>query len=61
MPGIRGLQGLSGDVAFTSMAQHANAMAAKLASGITSAGHALAADTETNQVFPILPDPTATP
>lgn len=42
---------------FTSMAQHANAMAAKLASGITSAGHALAADTETNQVFPILPDP----
>jgi threonine aldolase len=54
MPGIRGLQGLS-------MAQHANAMAAKLASGITSAGHALAADTETNQVFPILPDPTATP
>ncbi|UVH56372.1 aminotransferase class I/II-fold pyridoxal phosphate-dependent enzyme [Variovorax paradoxus] len=42
---------------FTSMARHANAMAAKLASGITLAGHALAADTETNQVFPILPDP----
>ncbi|MES2942281.1 MAG: aminotransferase class V-fold PLP-dependent enzyme [Pseudomonadota bacterium] len=41
---------------FFSLAQHANAMAAKLATGIMSAGYALAADTETNQVFPILPN-----
>ncbi|MFD0325140.1 threonine aldolase family protein [Lysobacter gummosus] len=41
---------------FSSLAQHANAMAAKLAAGIVSAGHSLAADTETNQVFPILPN-----
>ncbi len=41
---------------FTSLARHANAMAAKLAGGITAAGHALAAETETNQVFPILPN-----
>ena len=41
---------------FTSLARHANAMAAKLAAGIAARGHALAAPTETNQVFPILPD-----
>ncbi len=41
---------------FSSLARHANAMAAKLATGIVSAGHGLAADTETNQVFPILPN-----
>lgn len=38
------------------MARHANAMAAKLAAGITSAGYKLAAQTATNQVFPILPN-----
>ncbi|GAB2490852.1 low specificity L-threonine aldolase [Comamonas humi] len=42
---------------FFSMAQHANAMAAKLATGITSAGYGLAAETETNQVFAIVPNP----
>jgi len=41
---------------FTSMAQHANVMAAKLAAGIASAGYGLAAETETNQVFPVLPN-----
>jgi threonine aldolase len=42
---------------FLENARHANAMAAKLASGIVSSGYALEADTATNQVFPILPDP----
>ncbi|HEY4068734.1 MAG TPA: aminotransferase class I/II-fold pyridoxal phosphate-dependent enzyme, partial [Burkholderiaceae bacterium] len=41
---------------FSSLARHANAMAAKLAAGIVSRGYGLAAQTETNQVFPILPD-----
>ena len=50
-------QALFGDSdLFTSLARHANAMAAKLAAGITVRGHALAAQTETNQVFPILPN-----
>ena len=39
---------------FASLARHANAMAARLAAGIAERGHALAARTETNQVFPIL-------
>ncbi len=41
---------------FTSLAGHANAMAARLAAGIVAAGHELAARTQTNQVFPILPN-----
>lgn len=41
---------------FFFMARHANAMAAKLAAGIASGGYGLAAETETNQVFPILPN-----
>jgi threonine aldolase len=41
---------------FLENAKHANAMAAKLASGIVSGGYALEAETATNQVFPILPD-----
>jgi threonine aldolase len=41
---------------FLENAKHANAMAAKLASGIMSSGYALEAPTATNQVFPILPD-----
>jgi len=50
-------QALFGDSPlFSSMAQHANAMAAKLAAGIVSGGYGLAAQTETNQVFPILPN-----
>ncbi len=50
-------QALFGDpLLFSSLARHANAMAAKLAAGIVAAGHGLAADTATNQVFPILPN-----
>lgn len=50
-------QALFGDEPlFSSLARHANAMAAKLSSGIVSCGHGLAADTETNQVFAILPN-----
>jgi threonine aldolase len=50
-------QALFGDAdLFTSLAGHANAMAARLAAGILAAGHELAAPTQTNQVFPILPN-----
>ena len=50
-------QSLFGDAdLFSSLARHANAMAAKLAAGIASHGHALAAQTQTNQVFPVLPN-----
>jgi threonine aldolase len=41
---------------FHDNAKHANAMAAKLAAGIVDRGFSLAAETATNQVFPILPD-----
>ncbi|EHP41553.1 threonine aldolase [Cupriavidus basilensis OR16] len=41
---------------FFENARQANAMAAKLASGIASGGYAFEAETATNQVFPILPD-----
>ncbi len=44
------------DMLFSSLARHANAMAAKLATGIASSGYELAAETQTNQVFPILPN-----
>ncbi len=54
-------QALFGDSdLFTSLARHANAMASKLAAGITAHGHRLAAETETNQVFPILPSAAIT-
>lgn len=45
---------------FSSLAQHANDMAAKLATGIVAAGCELASETETNQVFAILPNTTIT-
>ncbi len=38
------------------LAAHGNAMASKLSEGITAAGHTLAAQTQSNQVFPVLPD-----
>ncbi|MFM0155164.1 aminotransferase class I/II-fold pyridoxal phosphate-dependent enzyme [Paraburkholderia sediminicola] len=41
---------------FFENAKHANAVAAKLASGIVSSGYVLEAETATNQVFPVLPD-----
>lgn len=54
-------QQLFGDAnLFFSMARHANGMAARLAAGIASGGHALAAQTETNQVFPVLPNAVVT-
>jgi len=50
-------QALFGDKnLFVENAKHANAMAAKLSSGIVSSGYALDAETATNQVFPLLPD-----
>ncbi|KAF6829356.1 threonine aldolase [Colletotrichum plurivorum] len=41
---------------FLDLAAHANRMAALLSSGISQAGYEMAAVTETNQVFPMLPD-----
>lgn len=41
---------------FFESTKYANDMAAKLSSGIAGAGHALAAETETNQIFAILPN-----
>jgi threonine aldolase len=43
---------------FSSLARHANDMAAKLSAGILAAGGRLASETETNQVFAILPNTT---
>ncbi|OXC77526.1 Low-specificity L-threonine aldolase [Caballeronia sordidicola] len=45
---------------FFANAQHANALAARLASGIVSSGYALQSETVTNQVFAILPDSVVT-
>lgn len=45
----------SEDDLFFKVAQHANAMAAELSDGILTAGYHLQAETETNQVFAILP------
>ena len=44
-----------GDLYFT-IAKHANHMAAKIARAVRNAGHQLLQETETNQVFAILPD-----
>ncbi|MEG2804954.1 aminotransferase class I/II-fold pyridoxal phosphate-dependent enzyme [Stenotrophomonas sp.] len=44
---------------FTTLAVHANAMAARLGAGIVAAGGRLATATQTNQVFAILPDAVA--
>jgi threonine aldolase len=41
---------------FDTLPRHANAMAGQLSDGIVAAGYELSAETETNQVFPILPD-----
>ncbi len=38
------------------ISQHANAMATKLSEGLTGNGYTLAASTDSNQVFPLLPD-----
>ena len=44
------------DNLYFDLTRHANQLANQLSSGILAAGHNLLADTETNQVFPILPD-----
>ncbi|KAM3498273.1 hypothetical protein MY11210_009684 [Beauveria gryllotalpidicola] len=41
---------------FFELALHANQMAAMLSSGISEAGYSMSAPTDTNQVFPILPN-----
>ncbi|MDH5858156.1 threonine aldolase family protein [Lampropedia aestuarii] len=45
---------------FTALATHANQMAARLSAGIVAAGGRLASETETNQVFAIVPDAAIT-
>lgn len=44
-----------GDLYFE-LARHANIMAARLSAGLSKAGFDFAAETETNQLFPILPN-----
>jgi threonine aldolase len=44
------------DDLFMTLARHANDMAQRLSTGVTGAGYKLAAPTDSNQVFPILPD-----
>jgi threonine aldolase len=49
-------QTLFEDGLYFKLAAHANAMAQKLSHGIVRAGHSLAAQTQSNQVFPVLPN-----
>lgn len=44
------------DGLYFDLARHANAMAQRLSSKISDAGYGFAAETETNQLFPILPN-----
>ncbi|MGR3635474.1 MAG: threonine aldolase family protein [Shimia sp.] len=44
------------DELFFSLARHSNQMAARLSEGIAKAGYGFVAETETNQLFPILPN-----
>lgn len=44
-----------GDDLFTKLAAHANDMAARLSQAVLKSGYELLADTETNQVFAVLP------
>ena len=46
------------DELFLELARHANAMARALSTGLVARGVALSAPTDSNQVFPILPDAT---
>lgn len=41
---------------FFDLARHSNQMAARLSAGIAQAGYGFVAETETNQLFPILPN-----
>ncbi len=55
---VLGVQFLSlfRDGLFEQAAVHANAMARTLSEGVVAAGHELAAATQSNQVFPVLPN-----
>ncbi len=55
---VMGLQfmALFTDNLYFDLAKHANAMAAKLAKGISDLGFKFLTDSTTNQIFPILPD-----
>lgn len=55
---ILGLQfrQLFADGLFFDLARHSNEMAQSLSKGMTAAGYDLVAETETNQVFPVLPN-----
>lgn len=44
------------DTLYFDLTRYANEMAEKLSAGIVAAGYSLLAETETNQVFPILPN-----
>jgi threonine aldolase len=44
------------DGLFFDLAKHSNDMAARLSGGIANAGYSFVAETETNQIFPILPN-----
>ena len=50
-------QALFSDGLFERSADHANVAAQTLAAGVVSAGFELAAETESNQVFALLPNP----
>ena len=47
---------LFSDGLFFELSQHANAMAQKLSTAITDCGYSLTAPTESNQIFPVLPN-----
>jgi threonine aldolase len=53
--GIQFLELFSGNL-FYEVGKHANAMAQKIASSISSLGFGFLASTSTNQIFPVLPD-----
>lgn len=53
--GIQFIELFKDDLFFT-LTKHANDMAAKLSDGIVDAGNKLSAETESNQIFPILPN-----
>jgi threonine aldolase len=48
--------GLLEDGHWLDLARHANAMAARLAEGLSAAGHRIPWPVEANEVFPVLPD-----
>ncbi len=50
-------QVLFGDALFFTASRSANGLAAKLSKAILKAGYELDSETETNQIFPILPNP----